>query len=134
MAMQGEWGKEAEQYHRIVVMNTQGFSGALPIAYVDRIRGVAGIKAAVPYAWYGGNYKEEQYPFAQFGTDPKFVFNVWDEIRIDPATTQRMAKDPQWLCRRSTHGGEAWLEDRRTNSTSGNVLSRDPGLGSLRHV
>jgi putative ABC transport system permease protein len=84
MAMQGVWGKQAETRHRIVVMNSQGFSGMLPIAYVDRVRGVEGVQAATPYAWYGGNYKEEQMPFAQFGVDPQAVFDVWDEFSIDP--------------------------------------------------
>jgi putative ABC transport system permease protein len=84
MAMQGEWGKEAEKHGRIVVMNSQGFSGQVPIAYVDRVCGIPGIVAATPYAWYGGNYKEEQMPFAQFATDPRSVFNVWDEYQIDP--------------------------------------------------
>jgi putative ABC transport system permease protein len=83
MAMQGEWGKEAEKHARIVVMNSQGFAGALPIAYVDRIRSVPGVEAATPYMWYGGNYKEERMPFAQFGTDPRTVFDVWDEYRIE---------------------------------------------------
>lgn len=85
MAMQGEWGKEAEKHGRIVVMNVQGFSGEVPIAYVDRIRGIPGISAATPYAWYGGNYMDEKMPFAQFATDPKAVFDVWDEYHIDPA-------------------------------------------------
>src|SRR5688572_19995878 len=69
MAMQSKWGNEAEKYNRIVVLNSQGFSGKLPIAYVERVRKTPGVEAAVPYAWFGGNYKEEQMPFAQFGTD-----------------------------------------------------------------
>ncbi|MBS0265088.1 MAG: ABC transporter permease [Planctomycetes bacterium] len=85
MAMQGEWGKEAQKHGRLVVMNSQGFSGRLPISYVDKVTGVAGIESATPYAWYGGNYKEEQMPFAQFGCDPKTVFSVWNEYGIDPA-------------------------------------------------
>ena len=109
MAMQGEWGKEAEKHGRIVVMNIQGFSGQVPIAYVDRIRGIPGVEAATPYAWYGGNYKEEKMPFAQFATDPRAVFNVWDEYRIDPAelaawrsarngcvVDRRLAEKRQW--------------------------------------
>jgi putative ABC transport system permease protein len=84
MAMQGEWAKDAEKYNRIVVMNAQGFSGMLPLAAVDRVRSTPGVRAATPYAWYGGNYKEEQMPFAQFGTDPEAVFNVWSEFTIDP--------------------------------------------------
>jgi len=86
------WGKEAEKKHRIVVMNSQGFSGMLPIAYVDRVRGAGGIKAATPYAWYGGNYKEEQMPFAQFGCDPKAAFDVWDEFHIDPKQLEEWQK------------------------------------------
>jgi len=84
LAMQNIWGSEAAKHNRIVVMNTQGFSGMLPIAYVDRVQKVEGVKAAVPYSWFGGNYKEEQMPFPQFGTDPSQVFQVWDEFEIDP--------------------------------------------------
>jgi putative ABC transport system permease protein len=85
MAMQDMWESEAQKYNRIVVMNTQGFAGAVPIAYVDRVRRLEGVQAAVPYAWYGGNYKEEQMPFAQFGTDAEQAFDVWTELKIDPA-------------------------------------------------
>src|SRR5687767_2119378 len=62
MAMQDAWGDEAEKYNRIVVMNTQGFAGRVPIAYLDRVRRIDGVLAAVPYSWYGGSYKEEQMP------------------------------------------------------------------------
>ena len=84
IVMQGQWGIQSAQYHRIVVMSSQGFAGMLPIAYVERIRTVPGVKDAVPYSWFGGDYKDEKMPFAQFGTDPKHVFNVWDELVIDP--------------------------------------------------
>ncbi len=83
LAMQESWGKEASKRQRIVVMNKQGFSGRLPIAYVDRVRASENVVAAVPYSWFGGNYQEQQMPFAQFGTDPDFVFEVWDEYQID---------------------------------------------------
>lgn len=84
MAMQDVWGDQAKEHNRIVVMNIQGFTGALPIANVDRVRRVEGVKAAVPYAWYGGDYQEQRMPFAQFATDPNEVFQVWDEYEIDP--------------------------------------------------
>ena len=84
LAMQDVWQKDAKVYNRIVVMNKQGFSGKLPIAYVERVRQAEGVKAAVPYAWFGGMYKDEKMPFAQFATDPREVFNVWSEFKIDP--------------------------------------------------
>ncbi len=66
-------GKEAKKHNRIVVMNVQGFSGLLPIASVDVVRQTNGVDAAVPYAWYGGMYQDQEMPFAQFATDPNHV-------------------------------------------------------------
>src|SRR5204863_4684265 len=54
MATQSVWGNESKKYNRIVALNVQGFSGRLPIAYVDKFRGTDGITDAGPYAWYGG--------------------------------------------------------------------------------
>ncbi len=82
MAMQDQWGIEASKHHRIVVMSTMGFAGEVPIAYVDRVRGMSDVRAAVPYSWFGGMYKDQQMAFAQFATDPKEVFNVWPEYEI----------------------------------------------------
>jgi putative ABC transport system permease protein len=84
LATQAAWKTEAQKHHRIVVMNVQGFAGALPIAYVDRVASTEGVEAAVPYSWFGGLYKDEATTlFAQFGTDPRAAFDVWDEYEID---------------------------------------------------
>ena len=93
IAMQNTWSNEAVKHNRIVVMNTQGFTGAVPIAYVDRVRRMDGVQAAVPYSWYGGIYKDEQMPFAQFGVDPEFAFDVWDEFTIDPDQLRQWQND-----------------------------------------
>ena len=95
MAMQDEWGAEAAKHHRIVVMSTMGFAGEVPIANVDRVRGMENIRAAVPYSWYGGMYKDQQMAFAQFATDPKEVFNVWPEYKIDPEQLKAFQTDRQ---------------------------------------
>lgn len=84
LAMQDDWSKQAKVYNRIVVMNKQGFAGKLPIAYVERVRQAEGVKAAVPYTWFGGMYKDDKMPFAQFGTDSREAFNVWSEFQIAP--------------------------------------------------
>jgi putative ABC transport system permease protein len=89
LAMQRVWGAESEKYNRVVVMNIQGFSGRLPIAMIEKIRGMEGVKDVVPFSWFGGNYGEEQMPFTQFGTDADHVFNVWEEFKIDPEQLKR---------------------------------------------
>lgn len=68
--------------NRVIVMNIQGFMGQLPIAYLERIRGTEGVKAAIPYSWYMGMYKDQRTTFAQVGTDAEQVFSVWDECQI----------------------------------------------------
>lgn len=95
MAMQAAWGKSAKKNNRVVVMNIQGFSGQVPIALVDKTRRIPGVKDAVPYRWFGGEYQDERMPFAQFGTDPDHVFNVWDDFKIDPAQLAEWQKNRQ---------------------------------------
>jgi putative ABC transport system permease protein len=93
MAMQSVWGNEAKKNNRIVVMNIQGFSGALPIATVEKVRGIDGVVSAVPYAWFGGNYQAEPAQFAQFGTDPMEALNVWPEFQVDPQQVKDWQND-----------------------------------------
>jgi putative ABC transport system permease protein len=95
LAMQEVWGREAQAHNRFVVMNVQGFSGQIPIAYVDRVARLEGVKAAVPYSWFGGMYKDERMPFAQFGTDPRAAFKVWDEFTIPPDQLAAWQKNRQ---------------------------------------
>lgn len=84
LAMQSVSQAEAQKHDRLVVLNKAGFAGALPIAYVEKVKKMDGISAATPFMWYGGMYKEEQMPFAQFGVDPDQVFEVYSEYEIDP--------------------------------------------------
>jgi putative ABC transport system permease protein len=81
-ASQEAWKNDASQGNRIVIMNVQGFSGKVPIAMVDDVRSTEGISAAVPYAWFGGMFEDEKMPFAQFATDPNYVFDVWPDFKI----------------------------------------------------
>ncbi len=121
-------GLEAEKHHRIVVMSTQGFSGMVPIANVDRVRSMEGIQAAVPYSWFGGSYEDQQMAFAQFATDPTHVFDVWSEYEIDPDQLKQF-KDDRQACVADVRLAERMgLVDRRANSIEGYFLSFDLDL------
>jgi putative ABC transport system permease protein len=92
--MMNTWANSADE-NRVVVMNTQGFSGKLPIAHVEKIRKIENVVGAVPYAWYGGKYNNEQALFNQFATDAKEVFKVWPEFSVDPAQLKAWQDDRQ---------------------------------------
>ncbi len=89
------WGREADKYNRVVVMSSQGFDGMVPFKTLDEVRDMEGVAAAVPFSWYGGKYGDGSEFFAQFGTDPERVFDVWSEYRIPPEQLAEFKKDRQ---------------------------------------
>lgn len=97
LASQETYKNSAAEANRIVVMNIQGFSGELPISAVDDVRSTKSVAAAVPFAWFGGAYGDEEMPFAQFATDPEQVFSVWPEYTI-PADQLKAFQDDRQGC------------------------------------
>jgi putative ABC transport system permease protein len=95
LASMEAWGREAEKYNRVVIMNSQGFDGLVPFKTLDEIRQIPGVLAAVPFSWYGGKYGDGTQFFAQFGTDPEYVFDVWSEYPIPPEQLSEFKKDKQ---------------------------------------
>jgi len=82
LAMQGVAEKEAMKHDRIAVLNKLGFASLVPISYVTRIGNMEGIVAATPFSWFGGNYQGRPALFAQFGVEPKTVFDIFKEYTI----------------------------------------------------
>ncbi|MBI2826627.1 MAG: ABC transporter permease [Planctomycetia bacterium] len=91
--MQDEVGKESEKYARIVVTAKQGLMFPVPIAHLDKVRAMQGVKAASPLAWFGGKYKDDKIPFAQFATDTSAIFTVLDEFTVPPEQLSAWQKD-----------------------------------------
>ncbi len=82
LMIQDEILEATKPYNRIMVTNVQGLTGNLPIAYLDRIRKMDEVRSAIPFSWFGGRYREETIPFAQFGTDSKYVTDVLQEYKV----------------------------------------------------
>ena len=80
-------------YNRIVVLNSSGFAGLIPIARVNEIAAMDGIVATTPFSWFGGKYGEETLPFAQFGVDPQTFFKVYDDFTIPEAQLKAFQDD-----------------------------------------
>lgn len=95
LASMDAWGREADKYNRVVVMNHQGFGGPVPLKMLDEVRGMDGVVSAVPFSWFGGKYGDGTQFFAQFGTDPELVFDVWNELKIPPDQLAEFKRDKQ---------------------------------------
>jgi putative ABC transport system permease protein len=81
-AMSDEVSTSSRIFNRIATLNANGFAGKIPIAYVKEVGQLEGVVAATPFSWYGGKYKDEILPFAQFAVDPQTVFTVMSELTI----------------------------------------------------
>lgn len=108
LSHQAELIDAGEQYNRVAILSEGGLAGRLPIAHVDRVRRVEGVKSAIPLSWFGGNYREEPTTFPQFATDPLAFFEVYPELTL-PADQY-----------------EAWKNDK-TGCIVGSVLARNKG-------
>jgi putative ABC transport system permease protein len=96
-------------YNRVATLNANGFAGYLPIACVDAISRLDGVKAVTMFSWYGGKYEDQVMPFAQFGVDPETVFTVLDEYRLSPDQLKS-------------------FKENRTGCVIGRKLAEDKGL------
>jgi putative ABC transport system permease protein len=84
-------------YNRVMTLNSNGFAGVVPISRVKEVAALEGVKAASPFAWYGGKYQDEVLPFAQFGVDPDVIFDIMDEFAL-PADQLQAFKENKDGC------------------------------------
>ncbi|HYO26302.1 MAG TPA: FtsX-like permease family protein [Lacipirellulaceae bacterium] len=80
-------------YNRLIAMNVQGLTGNVPISYVDRIKEIEGVRAATPFSWFGGRYREEKIPFGQFGVDPQSIAVVYEDYQLPPEQLKAFQED-----------------------------------------
>jgi putative ABC transport system permease protein len=83
-AMSDEVSSGTRVHNRIVTLNANGFAGVLPVARVKEVAELDGVAAVTPFSWFGGKYKDEILPFAQFCVDADSVFEVLEEFTVPP--------------------------------------------------
>jgi putative ABC transport system permease protein len=79
---------------RLITMHKVSFIQSLPLSYLNRIRGVEGVRAVGSSSWFGGIYQEDRNQIAVFATEPENFFELYTEY--DLPAEQR----------------EAWFADR----------------------
>ena len=85
----------AESAQRLITRNKVSLIFFLPGYYRQKIRELPGVKHVVNQMWFGGIYKDQkpENMFAQFGTDPNEIFEVYPEFRIPPDQLTAWQKD-----------------------------------------
>src|SRR6185295_15539940 len=80
---------------RLVSRHAVSLAFPLPVADVDKIKAVPGVKDAMPFSWFGGIWKDERNFFANFTVDARKMRDVIPEIKMSDADWQAFINDRQ---------------------------------------
>lgn len=86
-------GVEASSANRLITRNSISLIFPLPLSYLERIRGVEGVKAIAYGNWFGGIYIEEKNFFANFAVEPKTYLELYSEYVVPEEEKQVFLKD-----------------------------------------
>ena len=80
---------------RLVTRHSVSLTFPLPMAHLDKIKAVPGVKEVTPFSWFGGMYKDEKNFFANFAADATKLRAVMPELKMSDAEWQAFINDRQ---------------------------------------
>lgn len=92
-----ESGVEVAAADRLVTVNKINFTQPLPLAYVNKIRSVEGVKEVTWANWFGGYYQEPRDQLFTFAVDPETWFRVYDDLIVSEEELGNWIKDRQGI-------------------------------------
>ncbi len=88
-------GIEVAGADRLVVIGRTGLIQPLPVAYLERIRRLPGVKDVAHATWFGGVYQDPKNFFPQFAVVPDQWKTIYPEYVVDPAQWTDFSADRQ---------------------------------------
>jgi putative ABC transport system permease protein len=80
---------------RLVSRHAVSLGFVIPMAHLQKIKTVPGVKEAMPFSWFGGIYKDERNFFANFAVDARKMRDVIPELKMSDADWQAFINDRQ---------------------------------------
>ena len=80
---------------RLMTRHAVSLGFVMPMAHVERIRSVPGVKNAMPFNWFGGIYKDEKNFFANFAVDATRLRDIITELKMPDEQWQAFINDKQ---------------------------------------
>jgi len=104
-----ESGIELSADDRLMVVNKINFTQSLPIAYVNKIKAIEGVKDVTHANWFGGYYQDPRVQAMTFAVDAESYLRVYSDLVLTDEEKQswfnnqqgmvvgeRMAKNHGW--------------------------------------
>jgi putative ABC transport system permease protein len=83
-------GEDVAAADRLMVVNKINFTQPLPIAYVNRVRAIGGVRQVTHFNWFGGYYREPKNFLIVMAVEPESYLQVYQD-QIDVAAEARQA-------------------------------------------
>jgi len=80
---------------RLVARHSVSLGFTMPMAHLEKIKTVPGVKDAMPFNWFGGIYKDEKNFFANFAVDATKLREIMSELKMSDAEWQAFVNDKQ---------------------------------------
>ena len=77
-------GAELAGQDRLVTQHRVSLIQYLPLNYLSRIRGVAGVRVATSEDWFGGFYQDDRNQLTAMAVEPESFFEVYPEYAVSP--------------------------------------------------
>jgi putative ABC transport system permease protein len=78
---------------RLMTMHKLAIIQPLPESYLNRIRGVEGVKVATSFDWFGGVYQDDRNQIPAFAVEVATFFSVYPEYALPAGQKEAWAKD-----------------------------------------
>jgi putative ABC transport system permease protein len=88
-------GSQESNPLRLITRHAVSLAFDLPISQRERIAAVPGVKAVMPFSWFGGIYIDEKNFFANFAVDAQQLRNVFTELKMSEPEWQAFINDRQ---------------------------------------
>ena len=86
-------GVSAAAANRLVIRHAISLTFSLPIAYMEKIRAVDGVKAVSHITWFGGVYIDRKNFFANFAVEPRSFLDLYPEFVLPEDQRSGFLKD-----------------------------------------
>jgi putative ABC transport system permease protein len=86
-------GVSAAAANRLVIRHAISLTFSLPIAYMEKIRAIDGVKAVSHMNWFGGIYIDRKNFFANFAVEPRSFLDLYPEFLLPEDQRSAFLKD-----------------------------------------
>ncbi|HEY2962560.1 MAG TPA: FtsX-like permease family protein [Pyrinomonadaceae bacterium] len=90
-----ERGTDEASPLRLVSRHAVSLGFVIPMAHLQKMKTVPGVKEVMPFSWFGGIYKDERNFFANFAVDASKIKDVLTEVKMSDPDWQSFINDRQ---------------------------------------